>query len=160
MKPSARAVRPLAVLLLAASVVLGVSACASSAGSGTIDGGGDNRGSNSVEKAVDDYPGLPEGMVGLPQNPSGEPQLYWLQGATQIGITLWGSSTCPPTVDTLTVTSSNAFTAQLAELPAKPCTRDLVPHTTVFDTPSGTTPSSDVTVVIDGTSYTLPGQRS
>lgn len=150
------------MLVLAASVAVGVSACATSAGSGTIDGGGsgNDRGSNSVEKAVEDYPGLPEGMVGLPQNPSGEPQLYWLQDASQIGITLWGSSSCPPIVETLTTTSSNAFTAELAPIPAKPCTRDLAPHTTVFSTPDGTSTTTDVSIVIDGTSYTLPGVRS
>lgn len=148
------------MLVLAASVAVGVSACATSAGSGTIDGGGDNRGSNAVEKAVEDYPGLPEGMVGLPQNLSGEPQLYWLQDASQIGITLWGSSSCPPIVETLTTTSSNAFTAELAPIPTKPCTRDLAPHTTVFKTPEGTSTTTDASIVIDGTSYTLAGVRS
>ncbi|SDS09475.1 hypothetical protein [Microterricola viridarii] len=141
--------RAVAALLLAATVVVGISACASTPGAG----------SGGSLSAVEDYSGLPEGMVGLPQNPSGEPQLYWLQDGAQIGITLWGSSTCPPIVESLTQTSSNAFTATQAELPAKPCTRDLVPHTTVFTTPSDTATSSDVTIVLDGTSLTLPGRR-
>ncbi|MET0854527.1 MAG: hypothetical protein ABWY30_07845 [Microterricola sp.] len=150
MTPRFGSLRPAAAVLLAASVVLTISACASSEG-----GVGS---SGATVSAEEDYAGLPEGMLGLPQNPSGEPQLYWLQDASQIGITLWGSSSCPPIVESLTQTSDNAFEATLEEIPAKPCTRDLVPHTTVFATPKGTTPSSDVTIVLDGTSLTLPAE--
>ena len=151
MTPSLRSIRPAAAVLLAASVALTLSACASS------EGGVGNAGATFSPE--EDYAGLPEGMVGLPQNPSGEPQLYWLQDASQIGITLWGSSSCPPIVESLTQTSANAFEATQQEIPPKPCTRDLVPHTTVFATPTGTSPSSDVTIVLDGTSLTLPAER-
>ncbi|AMB57582.1 hypothetical protein [Microterricola viridarii] len=143
-----KTLRTAAALLLALTVVVGISACASTAGSPT----------GGTIGASDDYAGLPEGLDGLPQNPSGDPQLYWLKNGAQIAITLWGSSTCPPIVESLTPTSANAFTAVQAPLPAKPCTRDLVPHTTVFKTPSDTTTSSDVTIVLDGTSLTLPGR--
>lgn len=124
------------------------------------DGPADVPANASPLKAVEDYAGLPEGMVGLPEHPAGDPQLAWLKDGKQIGITLWGSSTCPPIVESLTPTSSNAFTAVQEPIPAKPCTRDLVPHTTVFATPSDTTTSSDVTIVLDGTSLTLPARTS
>lgn len=145
--------RVVAAMLLTASAIVALSACANTPAT-TPDNGS---GIGAAQSAVEDYAGLPEGMVGLPEHPSGEPQLYWLKDGGQIGITLWGSSTCPPIVESLTQTSSNAFTAVQAEIPAKPCTRDLVPHTTVFTTPRDTTTSSDVTIVLNGTSLTLPG---
>lgn len=85
---------------------------------------------------------------------TGEPQAVYLVNAGAIAITLWGSSTCPTVGERMVVEEpageGNAVRVETREIPEEtPCTMDLVPHTTVFATPSGVTTTEPLTVRID-----------
>lgn len=80
----------------------------------------------------------------------------WLQGGNQIGIVLYGSSTCPPLVQNLQVVSATALKATLAPVAGSVCSSDLAPHTTVFATPTGLKGSVTITIRLPDATVVLP----
>ncbi|MEY9954183.1 hypothetical protein [Leifsonia sp. EB34] len=110
-------------------------------------------------KPAKDYAGEPQGVQPPASSAGGAAWATWLQNGKQFGIVLNGSSTCPPTVQSVKVVASNQLEATLAPASGGVCTHDIVPHTTVFDTPSGLTTSSDVTVKLPDTTLTIAALR-
>ncbi|MDN4616363.1 hypothetical protein P5G50_18090 [Leifsonia sp. F6_8S_P_1B] len=110
------------------------------------------------KKPVEDYNGEPKGVQAPPSSAGGASWAAWLPDADRFGIVLYGSSTCPPKVQSIAVTADNQVKATLAPAPGGVCTRDYVPHTTVFDTPSGVSDGSDVTIVLPDATLTLPAR--
>lgn len=106
-----------------------------------------------------DYSGEPQGAQPPASSAGGASWATFLQGGTQFGIVLYGSSTCPPKVQSVTVVASNQLKATLAPASGGVCTHDIVPHTTVFTTPSSVTTSSDVTVKLPDTTLTIAAVR-
>ena len=115
--------------------------------------------STSVSHPVDDYKGEPKGVVPPASSAGGAAYAVWLKSGAQFAIVLYGSSTCPPTVATVETIASNQLKATPAPIGDGVCTRDYVPHTTVFATPSSVTSTSDVTIKLPDSTLTLPGIR-
>lgn len=114
--------------------------------------------SPSQFKPVDDYAGEAKGVAAPASSAGGASWAAWLADGRQIGIVLYGSSTCPPLVESISVVSKTAVKAMLAPAPGGVCTRDYAPHTTVFDTPSGVSPTSRVDVQLPDATLTLAPQ--
>jgi len=110
-------------------------------------------------KPVEDYSGEPKGVEAPASSAGGAAWAVWMKDGDRFAIVLYGSSTCPPTVASVSVTASNQLKAMLEPAPGGVCTRDYVPHTTIFETPSGVTTTSDVTITLPDTTLTLPGLR-
>ena len=71
----------------------------------------------------------------------GQAAATYLENGVNFAVVLWGSSTCPPVGERLHVLPDepNAVRIDLREIPQdRPCTMDLVPHTTVFGTKTST----------------------
>lgn len=114
---------------------------------------------SASSKPVDDYAGEPKGVDAPASSAGGAAWAVWMKSGDQFAMVLYGSSSCPPKVASVSVTASNQLKATLAPAPGGICTRDYVPHTTIFDTPSGVTTSSDVSITLPDTTLTLPGLR-
>lgn len=114
---------------------------------------------SASSKAVDDYAGEPKGVDAPASSAGGAAWAAWMQSGKQFAIVLYGSSSCPPKVASVSVTQSNQLKATLEPAPGGICTRDYVPHTTIFDTPSGVTTTSDVSITLPDATLTLPGLR-
>ncbi len=110
-------------------------------------------------KPVTDYTGEPKGVIAPPSSAGGAAYAVWMKNGAQYGIVLYGSSTCPPRVASVDVLASNQLKANLAPIDGGVCTQDLVPHTTVFATPSSVTTTSDVTIKLPDSTLTLPALR-
>ena len=110
-------------------------------------------------KPASDHAGEPQGVQPPASSAGGASWATWLEDGKQFGIVLYGSSTCPPKVQSVKVVASNQLEATLAPASGGVCTHDIVPHTTVFDTPSGLTTSSDVTVKLPDTTLTIAALR-
>ncbi|WP_431278290.1 hypothetical protein [Leifsonia poae] len=115
--------------------------------------------SGASSKPIEDYKGEPKGVDAPASSAGGAAFAVWLKDGAQFAIALYGSSSCPPKVASVSVTASNQMKATLAPAPGGICTRDYVPHTTVFATPSGVTTTSDVSIMLPDTTLTLPGLR-
>ncbi|MFF1879736.1 hypothetical protein [Leifsonia sp. NPDC058230] len=113
--------------------------------------------STTSHKPVDEYSGEPKGVEAPASSAGGAAFAVWLKDGGQFAIALYGSSSCPPKVASVSVAASNQLVATLAPAPGGMCTRDYVPHTTVFATPSGITTTSDVSIKLPDTTLTLPG---
>lgn len=137
-----RAARPLTSLVAVAAAVVLLAGC-----------------SSTQIKPVSDYAGEPRGVEAPASSAGGASWATWMQSGKQFGIVLYGSSTCPPTVESVKVVASNQLEATLAPAPGGVCTHDLVPHTTIFATPGGVTTTSDVTVKLPDTTLTIPALR-
>lgn len=105
-----------------------------------------------------EYPGFPEGVEA--EGAEGEPQAAWLDYGQKIAITLFGSSTCPPIGNKITVLEEafegNAVGIELEPLPDRPCTMDYVPHTTVFWTPEDVTTTEPLLIAVQDQLIVLP----
>lgn len=99
-------------------------------------------------KPDSDHSGEPQGVQAPASSAGGASWATWLQDGRQFGIVLYGSSTCPPTVQSVKVVSGTKLEATLSPAPGGVCTHDIVPHTTVFTTPSGVRAGSDVTITL------------
>ncbi len=115
--------------------------------------------SGGQSKPVKDYTGEPRGVDAPASSAGGASWAAWLDGGKQFGIVLYGSSTCPPTIASVSVVADNQLKATPAAAPGGVCTHDYVPHTTVFDRPAGVTTTSDVTIKLPDSTLTLPGLR-
>jgi len=130
--------RVLAAVLAVAALAL--SACASAWGG-----------------AITDYRGEPKGVVAPPSSAGGAPWAAWLEGGDELAVTLYGSSGCPPVVESLDVSKDNAVDVRVKKYPAdRACTMDYVPHTTVFRTPSELDRGAPVEFTADDLTFTLP----
>lgn len=110
-------------------------------------------------KPVENYSGEPKGVQAPASSAGGASWAAWLEAGKQFGIVLYGSSTCPPTVESVRVIADNQLEATLAPVSGSICTHDIVPHTTVFATPSGIATMSDVTVKLPDATLTIPALR-
>lgn len=137
-----RAARPLTAIVAVAAAAVLLAGC-----------------SSGQVKPESDYAGEPKGVEAPASSAGGASWATWMQGGKQFGIVLYGSSTCPPTVQSVKVVSDNRLEATLSPASGGVCTHDLVPHTTVFATPSGVTTTSDVTVQLPDTTLTIPALR-
>jgi hypothetical protein len=115
--------------------------------------------STASSKPIDEYSGEPKGVEAPASSAGGAAYAVWMKDGGQFAITLYGSSSCPPKVASVSVVASNQLRATLAPAPGGVCTRDYVPHTTVFATPSNVTITSDVTVALPDSTLTLPALR-
>jgi len=98
------------------------------------------------------YAGAPHGVD--EESLTGENQAFYVEDAGAIAVVLWGSSTCPPIGERMVVEEpageGNAVRVEVREIPGdQPCTRDLVPHTSVFVTPDDVTTTEPLTIRID-----------
>jgi len=114
-------------------------------------------GIKSQQQPVKDYSGEPTGVEAPASSAGGASWAAWLDDGRQFGIVLYGSSTCAPTVASISVTGDNQLKGTLSPAPGGVCTRDYVPHTTVFTTPKGVTTTSDVTITLPDGTLTIPG---
>lgn len=93
-------------------------------------------------------------FAGAPENAElheeGTPVASWQQFGQKIAITTFGSSTCPLIGSTINVVKKaedgNEVRVDFAPLPDRPCTMDLVPHTTEFWTPENITTTQPLTI--------------
>ena len=137
--------RPLATALVAAALgAVSVIAFAGCAGASPV---------------VKDYRGEPKGIEAPASSAGGAPWSAWLDGGKRFTLTVYGSSTCPPAASDLVVRSDNRVQVLFPDPPKKPCTKDYVPHTTVFDTPGGIDSSKDVTITAQSIRFTLPALK-
>ncbi|MGN7797685.1 hypothetical protein [Leifsonia sp. 22587] len=136
-----RAPRPLAALA-GLALLAGLTGCSAGAG-----------------KPVEDYAGEPKGVQAPASSAGGASWAAWLDDGAQFAIVLYGSSSCPPKVQNATASSGTRITATLAPAPGGICTRDYVPHTTVFTTPDRISKTAEVTVDLAGSTLTLPARQ-
>jgi hypothetical protein len=115
--------------------------------------------STSSSKPVDEYAGEPKGVEAPASSAGGAAYAVWMKNGGQFAITLYGSSSCPPKIASVSVMSGTRLKATLAPAPGGVCSRDYAPHTTVFATPSGVTITSDVAVLLPDYTLTLPALR-
>lgn len=95
------------------------------------------------------YPGGPSGIDDAAL--TGDSQAFYVADSGAIAVVLWGSSTCPPIGERMVV-EQPAADGNIVRVDVKaiaenqPCTRDLVPHTTVFPTPEEVTTTKPLTI--------------
>ncbi|WP_129586596.1 hypothetical protein [Microterricola viridarii] len=105
------------------------------------------------------FPGFPEGHEAS-SDTTGAPEAAWVSEGDKIAITLFGSSTCPLVASTINVVKKahegNAVSIDVPPLPDKPCTMDLVPHTTEFWTPQDVTTTKPLQITVLDQTIELP----
>jgi hypothetical protein len=110
---------------------------------GGSEGDGDQE-AGEVEGALEDEQGGAQDVRFVEQELEVEPgqaAATYLENGVKLAVVLWGSSTCPPVGERMHVLPDepNAVRIDLREIPQdRPCTMDLVPHTTVFGTKTST----------------------
>lgn len=95
------------------------------------------------------YPGAPSGVS--QEALTGETQAFYVSDSGAIAVVLWGSSTCPLIGERMVTeqpaADGNAVRVDVRKIAEdQPCTRDLVPHTTVFPTPGDVTTTQPLTI--------------
>lgn len=112
-------------------------------------------------KPITDYKGEPKGVVAPPSSAGGAPFSVWLKGGDEFTVTLYGSSTCPPVPSRFTLTGHNKMELTIPTTAKnKVCTKDYVPHTTVFVTPNTIDRHADVSISGQGVMWILQGMSS
>lgn len=105
------------------------------------------------------FAGAPEN-VEIDGDFTGAPVASWQQYGQKIAITLFGSSTCPLVGSTINVVKKaedgNVVSIDVAPLPDRPCTMDLVPHTTEFWTPENITTTQPLEIQVLDQKVILP----
>ena len=142
MVPVPRTVTRLLPAVAALAVVVAVAGCTAAPG-----------------KPVTDYAGEPKGVRPPASSAGGASWAAWLKDGAQVAIVLYGSSSCPPKVASIAATGDDRITATPAPAPGGICTRDYVPHTTVFTTPERITKIAQVSVVLPDATLTLPARQ-
>lgn len=104
-------------------------------------------------------PGEWAGEIGGDED--GSVQAYWLHEGTELAITISGSSGCPSIVSGLRVLDNaqngNRIAADVPlPDPARACTADYVPHTTVFYTPGQVTTTQPLIIEVLDQKIVLP----
>ncbi|WP_209559485.1 hypothetical protein [Frigoribacterium sp. PvP032] len=67
----------------------------------------------------------------------GGPSVAWLDEGRSFSLTLYGSSTCPPAVESVEAAGADAVTVRLAPADQGMCTMDYVPTVSEHDLPDG-----------------------
>lgn len=111
------------------------------------------------------FAGLPdeESVAGESELGDSGIQAFWLHEGTEIAVALWGSSTCPVIGSVIHVVEpkheGNTVSIDTNSIPDdKVCTRDYVPHTTVFYTPGAITTTEPLTIQVLDQEITLPAK--
>ena len=111
--------------------------------------------------SAENYPGLPpKSEVAQSSSADSGIQAFWLDEGAEIAVAIWGSSTCPRVGNSIEVVKEagkgNAVAIGVAPVPNKPCTADLVPHTTVFGTPGQITTTEPLEIRVLDQVVVLP----
>lgn len=101
----------------------------------------------SWTRPLENYSGEPKGISAPAESAGGSSWAAWLVDGQRLAVILYGSSTCPQTIAGLSITGEQELTATLDPALGGVCARDLVPHTTVFETPEGINPKLEVTMI-------------
>lgn len=125
--PRRPAAARIALVAVAATFLLG--ACAQAGPSDAPDAGTAPTGSSSPSVPVGD--GADDGAA------EGGPSVAWLEEGTSFSLTLFGSSTCPPAVESVEAAGADAVTVRLAPADPGMCTMDYVPSVTEHELPDG-----------------------
>lgn len=74
----------------------------------------------------------------------------WLNGGSAIGVITWGSSSCVPTAEDVTVEADGtlAITMTDAATAETPCTMDMAPRATMVSLPDGVDATKDLDIVV------------
>lgn len=118
--------------------------------------------SQSASGPVEHYKGEPKGVEAPARSAGGAVYAVWMEKGARFAITLYGSSSCPPVAATYRVSGANKVKVTLEKPPARACTADYAPHTSVFETPSAIRIGTDVAITIvsasggDPTAIVLP----
>ena len=118
----------IALVAVAATFLLG--ACAQAGPGDAPDAGAAPTGSSSPSVPVDDD-GTDDGAA------EGGPSVVWLDEGTSFSLTLFGSSTCPPAVESVEAAGADAVTVRLAPADPGMCTMDYVPAVSEHELPAG-----------------------
>ncbi|MGO4592635.1 hypothetical protein AB4Z18_02335 [Leifsonia sp. 2TAF2] len=110
-------------------------------------------------RPLEDYAGEPKGVEAPASSAGGASWVAWLDDGAKVAIVLYGSSSCPPKVANISATAADSIKATLAPAPGGICTRDYVPHTTVFTTPESIGKTGEVNVVLPDSTLTLPARQ-
>lgn len=115
--------------------------------------------------AITNYSGWPEvsmpGEGGSGELADGTPHAMWIGDGGKLAVITYGSSTCPVVGTTIDVVAKagagNAVKVNTADIPAdRPCTMDLVAHTTEFWTPQNITTTEPLVVEVAGSTIEVP----
>jgi hypothetical protein len=98
---------------------------------------------------------------GEPFNEDGDPNVVWWEQGGQLALVVWGSSTCPVVGERISVIDPAGEGNRVAidvvkRAEDEACTMDLVPHTTVFWTPTEVTTTEPLVVEVLGTEVEVP----
>ena len=128
-RPAAVRAARLALLAVVATVLLG--ACAQAGPGDAPEAGAAPTGSSTPSVPVDDGDGTDDGAA------EGGPSVAWLDEGTSFSLTLFGSSTCPPAVESVEAAGADAVTVRLAPADPGMCTMDYVPAVSEHELPAG-----------------------
>jgi hypothetical protein len=73
--------------------------------------------------------------------------VYWVTGHRDVALTAYGSSSCPPTPDSISTTSATRISVHLQTI-SGPCTADLAATTSEFALPTTVSRSKSVRVTL------------
>jgi len=124
-RPAAVRAARIALVAVAATSLLG--ACAQAGPGDAPDAGTAPTGSSSPSVPVGDGDGAAEGG----------PSVVWLVEGASFTLTLYGSSTCPPAVESVEAAGADAVTVRLAPADPGMCTMDYVPAVSEHALPAG-----------------------
>ena len=129
MAETTRPRRPAAarIALVAVAGTFLLSACAQAGPGDAPDAGTAPTGSSSPSVPVEDGDGAAEGG----------PSVVWVEEGTSFSLTLFGSSTCPPAVESVEAAGVDAVTVRLAPPDPGMCTMDYVPAVSEHELPAG-----------------------
>ena len=121
----------IALVAVAATFLLG--ACAQAGPGGAPDAGAAPTGSSTPSGPADDGDGdgTDDGAA------EGGPSVAWLDEGTSFSLALFGSSTCPPAVESVEAAGADAVTVRLAPADPGMCTMDYVPAVSEHELPAG-----------------------
>ncbi|MET1033668.1 MAG: hypothetical protein ABWX68_00305 [Arthrobacter sp.] len=100
----------------------------------------------------DSHRGLPESVA---PGDTGEPFAVWTDHPDRFAVVLYGSSSCPPRPESLSLEGPDTIILTLEDPPSGPCTADLAPTTYDFAAPAGLQAGADVTIRMGASTLTL-----
>ena len=138
--------------ILATGVVLGVGACA----------GPPNAADRSYRGVVASPSVAPTVSAGpsttasaAPPPGLGTPLAGWVDRPRRFGLTVWGSSSCPPVPTRIEATGSDRVNITFEQAGDKVCTADLAPTTHEFTVPAGADTLPLAVTLVDGQGGTM-----
>lgn len=101
-------------------------------------------------------PGLPGATPASGEGVADVPSAGWFSKTGAVLLT-WGSSSCRPEVQNVTLTGPGTVTVTFATPdPAKPCTMDIAPRAQLIDLPEGLAAPATMTLTGDSLAATVP----